>query len=170
MKQNLLKQELRGKGLKLNWNEPAETMLESCLSRGDRRMSEAIYLAWKNGVKFDAWHEHFDFDLWLQAFEAADLDPSFYSHRERPIDETLPWDHIDAAVKKQFLTEDYLLSQQGKTRVDCRERCFACGILPKYAALRRENPGEGWQCPEVRSPAHTSLESPSLVGTKQDGD
>jgi radical SAM superfamily enzyme YgiQ (UPF0313 family) len=170
LKQNLLKQELRGKGLKLNWNEPAETMLESWLSRGDRRMSEAIHLAWKNGAKFDAWHEHFDFNLWLQAFEDAELDPAFYSHRERPIDETLPWDHIDAAVKKQFLTEDYLLSQQGKTRVDCRERCFACGILPKYAALRRENPGEGWQCPEVRSPAHTSPETPSLVGTKQDGE
>jgi len=133
-------------------------------------MSEAIYLAWKSGAKFDAWHEHFDFNLWLQAFETADLDPAFYSHRERPIDETLPWDHIDAAVKKQFLTEDYLLSQQGKTRVDCRERCFACGILPKYADLRRENPGEGWQCPEVRSPAHTSPENPSLIGTKQDGE
>jgi len=103
MKQNLLKQELRGKGLKLNWNEPGET-------------------AWKSGAKFDAWHEHFDFNLWLQAFEAAELDPAFYSHRERPIDETLPWDHIDAAVKKQFLTEDYLFSQQGKTRRSFHQR------------------------------------------------
>ena len=169
MKQDLLKRELRGQGLKLNWNEPGETMLESWLSRGDRRMSEAIFHAWKSGAKFDAWHEHFDFNLWIQAFEAADLDPTFYSHRERPIDETLPWDHIDAAVKKQFLTEDYILSQQGKTRIDCRERCFACGILPKYAKLRRENPGESWQCPEVRSPARASSKSPSLVGKKQDG-
>ncbi len=163
MKQDLLKQELRGRGLKLNWNEPGETMLESWLSRGDRRMSDAIYRAWKSGAKFDAWHEHFDIKLWIQAFEAADLDPAFYSHRERPIDETLPWDHIDAAVKKQFLTEDYLLSQQGKTRMDCRERCFACGILSKFADLRRENPGESWQCPEAHSPAHSSSKTPSLV-------
>jgi len=163
MKQDLLKQELRGRGLKLNWNEPGETMLESWLSRGDRRMSDAIYRAWKSGAKFDAWHEHFDIKLWIQAFEAADLDPAFYSHRERPVDETLPWDHIDAAVKKQFLTEDYLLSQQGKTRMDCRERCFACGILSKFADLRRENPGESWQCPEAHSPAHSSSKTPSLV-------
>jgi hypothetical protein len=40
---------------------------------------------------------------------------------------------------------------QGKTRIDCRERCFACGILPHFADLRRANPGDVWQCPEVKS-------------------
>ena len=47
--------------------------------------------------------------------------------------------------------EDYLWSTQSKTRVDCRERCFACGILPTFADLRRQNPGDEWQCPEVKS-------------------
>jgi radical SAM family uncharacterized protein len=152
-KQALLKRQLRGRGLKLNWNHPQETMLEAWLSRGDRRMGEVIYRAWQRGARFDAWSEHFQYDAWLQAFQEADLDPAFYTHRERPIDEIFPWDHIDAAVKKPFLTEDYLWSLQGKTRVDCRERCFACGILPKFAELRRSNPGEVWECPEVRSPS-----------------
>jgi hypothetical protein len=89
----------------------------------------------------------------MDAFEYVGLDPAFYTHRERPIDETLPWDHIDAAVQKRFLTEDYLWSLKGQTRVDCRERCFACGILPKFAELRRQHPGEVWECPEVRSPS-----------------
>ena len=71
--------------------------------------------------------------------------------RERPIDETFPWEHISTSVRKKFLTEDYLWSLQGKTRVDCRERCFACGILPTFADLRRLNPGDVWQCPEVKS-------------------
>jgi radical SAM family uncharacterized protein len=151
-KQTLLKKELRGRGLKLNWNDPRETMLEAWLSRGDRRMSAVIEGAWRLGAKFDAWQEFFKFELWAQAFSKVKIDPDFYTHRERRIDETLPWDHIDAGVKKQFLTEDYLWSERGQTRIDCRERCFACGILPKYAALRRENPGETWECPEVRSP------------------
>lgn len=151
-KQALLKRELRGPGLKLNWNNPRETMLESWLSRGDRRMGEVIYRAWRAGAKFDSWSEHFNYDAWMDAFHKSDLDPGFYTHRERPIDETLPWDHIDAAVHKRFLTEDYLWSLEGRTRVDCRERCFACGILPKYAELRREHPGDAWECPEVRSP------------------
>ncbi len=162
-KQELLKREVRGKGLKLNWNHPHETMLEAWLSRGDRRMAEVIEHAWRAGARFDAWREHFAYDLWLNAFTQAGLDPAFYTHRERPIDETLPWDHIDVAVKKQYLTEDYLWSLEGRTRVDCRERCFACGILPKYAGMRRQHPGEVWECPEVRSPARAMADVIPLV-------
>jgi len=126
-------------------------MLEAWLSRGDRRMADVIYQAWKLGARYDAWKEHFRFDLWQEAFETCGLDPAFYTHRERPIDEIFPWEHISSAVRKKFLTEDYLWSLQGKTRVDCRERCFACGILPGFADLRRQNPGEVWQCPEVKN-------------------
>jgi radical SAM family uncharacterized protein len=152
-KQALLKGALRGPGLKLSWTQPEETQLEAWLSRGDRRMGKVILGAWQRGARFDAWQEHFNQGAWMQAFDAVGLVPEFYTHRERPIDETLPWDVIDAGVHKSFLTEDYLWSLQGRTRVDCRERCFACGILPKFAALRREHPGETWECPEVRSPA-----------------
>ena len=126
-------------------------MLEAWLSRGDRRMAEVVYSAWRRGAKFDAWKEHFRYDLWLQAFEDAGLDPAFYTHRERPIDEVFPWEHLSTTLRKKFLAEDYLWSQQGKTRVDCRERCFACGILPAFADLRRMNPGDVWQCPEVKN-------------------
>jgi len=150
-KQALLKKALRGQGLKLTWNNPEDTLLEAWLSRGDRRMADVVYHAWRLGAKFDAWKEHFRYDLWMDAFQIVGLDPSFYTHRERPIDETFPWEHISTSVRKKFLTEDYLWSLQGKTRVDCRERCFACGILPTFADLRRLNPGEVWQCPEVKS-------------------
>ncbi len=150
-KQALLKRQLRGPGLKLSWNPPEDTLLEAWLSRGDRRMAEVIYQAWQLGAKFDAWNEHFRYDLWLDAFSATGLNPDFYTHRVRPIDEVFPWDHISTSVRKKFLVEDYLWSQNGKTRIDCRERCFACGILPTFADLRRMNPGEVWQCPEVKN-------------------
>jgi radical SAM superfamily enzyme YgiQ (UPF0313 family) len=150
-KQALLKSALRGQGLKLNWNSPESTMLEAWLSRGDRRMAEVVYAAWKRGAKFDAWDDTFFYDAWMAAFEDCGLDPTFYTHRERPIDETFPWEHISTTVRRKFLTEDYLWSLQGRTRVDCRERCFACGILPTFIDLRRENPGEVWQCPEVKT-------------------
>jgi radical SAM family uncharacterized protein len=150
-KQALLKRALRGQGLKLSWNPPEDTLLEAWLSRGDRRMAEVIYQTWKHGARFDAWNEHFRYDLWMEAFAATELDPDFYTHRERPIDETFPWEHISTTLRKKFLAEDYLWSQQGKTRIDCRERCFACGILPGFADLRRMNPGDVWQCPEVKN-------------------
>ncbi len=150
-KQAYLKKHMRGKGLKLNWNNPEETMLEAALSRGDRRLAEVVYRAWEMGAKFDAWYEHFDYGLWLAAFEQAGLDPAFYTHRPRPLDEVFPWEHLSTSLKKKFLTEDYLWSLAGRTRIDCRNQCFACGILPVFSQLRRQTPGEHWQCPEVKS-------------------
>ena len=157
LKQDLLKRTLRGRGLKLNWTEPESTMLEAWLSRGDRRIADVIYNAWQRGAKFDAWKDHFNYDIWMQAFADVGLDPDFYTQRERPIDEVFPWEHIDTTVRKKFLIEDYLWSQSGRTRLDCREQCFACGILPTFADLRRDNPGEFWGCPEVKSPMKTKV-------------
>jgi radical SAM family uncharacterized protein len=149
-KQALLMKQMRGRGLKLNWNDPEETVIESLLSRGDRRLAEVIYGAWQRGAKFDAWQEKPSFPAWMQAMQSAGLDPDFYTHRARPMDETFPWDHISTTVRKKFLVEDYSWSQAGKTRIDCRFQCFACGILPTYADIRSENPGEVWQCPDVK--------------------
>jgi hypothetical protein len=149
-KQRLLHHEIRRTpGLKLNWNDWKETMLEASLSRGDRRLNDAIYEAWKRGAKFDAWQEHFQYETWMEAMAAAGVSHDFYTHRERDIDEVFPWDHIDAAVNKSFLAEDYMWSLEEKTRVDCRHQCFACGILPKFKEVRRENKGDVWECPDV---------------------
>ncbi len=151
-KQDLLRREARGRGLKLNLNDPRETMLEAWLSRGDRRLAHVLYRAWQKGAKFDAWNDHLAYEAWLEAFAEEGLDPSFYVHRERMIDEPFPWDHISIAVTKQYLAQDYLWSQQRKTRIDCRQRCFACGILPTFAGLRHQHPGDVWKCPEVKRP------------------
>jgi radical SAM family uncharacterized protein len=152
-KQSLLKRELRDRNIKLTWNYTEDTLLEAWLSRGDRRMAEVIFKAWEKGARFDAWREHFNFQVWREAFEMAGLSPSFYTHRTRALDEVFPWDHISTAVRKKFLVEDYQWSQRQQTRVDCRQRCFACGILPTFAETRSQNPGEAWKCPEVK-PKH----------------
>ncbi len=149
-KQTLLKQELRVRNIELSWTKPEDTLLEAWLSRGDRRLATVIYNAWQNGAKFDAWQEHFNYPAWMSAFEKANLEPAFYTHRPRRIDEAFPWDHIQTGVRKKYLLQDYLQSQQGITRADCREQCFACGILPLFADLRRQHPGDAWKCPPVR--------------------
>jgi radical SAM family uncharacterized protein len=149
-KQALLRRELNGKGLKITWNHPDETLLEAWLSRGDRRMADVVYQAWKNGAKFDAWKEHFNFLAWMDAFAHNKLESTFYTHRERALGEVFPWDHISTAVRKKFLVEDFNWSLQQQTRVDCRDQCFACGILPTFSETRSENPGDVWKCPEVK--------------------
>jgi len=153
-KQAMLKRQLlKDKNIKLSWTKPEDTLLEAWLTRGDRRMAEVIYSAWKNGAKFDAWgDETIKQDAWLPAFEEHKLDPAFYTHRQRRADEVFPWEHITAAVRKSFLFQDFRQSLEGQIRVDCRLNCYACGILPTFANLRRENPGDGWKCPDVKSP------------------
>ncbi len=149
-KQQLLRRELRGPGLKVSWSRPEESLLEAFLSRGDRRLGAVIYRAWQLGAKFDAWQEHHKPEAWRQAFDEQGFDPNWYARRPRPIDEVFPWDHIDIGVTKKFLLQDFLWSADGKTRVDCREHCFACGILPKFKQMRMNTEAEAWECPEVK--------------------
>ena len=153
LKQNLLKRVLHDKNIKLSWTPPEDTMLEAWLTRGDRRLSDVIYTAWENGAKFDAWQEERRYMIWMEAFEKHGLDASFYTHRPRRTDEIFPWDHITAAVRKNFLFQDFRQSLEGQIRVDCRQQCFACGILPTFSDLRRENPGNYWKCPVVKTPS-----------------
>lgn len=153
-KQALLKRQLlKDKGIKLSWTKPEDSLLEAWLSRGDRRMAEVVYSAWQNGARFDAWEEGHKYENWMAAFAEHGLDHSFYTSRQRRTDEVFPWEHISAALRKNFLFQDFRQSLEGQIRVDCRLNCFACGILPTFANLRRENPGEGWKCPDVKSPA-----------------
>jgi len=148
-KQDILRHALRDRDIKLTWTHPEDTLLEAWLSRGDRRMSDVIYQAWKRGAKFDAWQEHFSYSAWMEAFAHVGLNPEFYTHRPRRIDEIFPWDHISTGVRKKYLAQDYLNSLQGETRIDCREQCYACGILPTFAEMRSLHPGDSWKCPEV---------------------
>ncbi len=149
-KQHLLKRELRGPGLHLRWNDIESSEFEGFLSRGDRRLGQVVQRAWELGCTFDAWQDRHYHDRWLQAFGEAGLDPDFYNHRTRGDHEIFPWEHIDVAVHRKFLLQDYQMSLKGETRIDCRDKCFACGILPKFTKTRSQTAASAWECPPVR--------------------
>ncbi len=81
-KQDLLRRELRGPGLKLDLTPPDATLLEAQLARGDRRLAEVIERAWQSGARFDAWSDRFQPAAWRAAFAEARIDPAFL-HRPR---------------------------------------------------------------------------------------
>ncbi len=166
-KQDLLKRSLRGTGFKLTWVDPQITLHEAWLSRGDRRTGEVILRAWQKGSKFDAWQEGFKPNLWFESFAECGIDPNFYSHRERALDEVLPWSHISTAVRPNFLQQEYSNGQEGITRGDCRNQCFACGILPTFNDQRAELPDDAWKCPPVKRKALRRPARPALVGGVQ---
>ncbi len=149
-KLHLLSNQLKGHGLHLRWNSIEDSQFEGIMARADRRMGRVIQRAWEAGCKFDAWQEFHHHERWLQAMSDEGLSPEFYTHRERGLDEVFPWDHIDAAVHKKFLRDDYLMSIKGETRVDCRDKCFACGILPKFKEERSQTEPMAWECPPVK--------------------
>jgi radical SAM family uncharacterized protein len=154
--QEYLIDNLRGPGAKLSWNHYPETWLEAVLSRGDRRLGAVIHRAWQLGARFDGWSDQFRADAWRQAFHETGLDPAFYAARSRSLDEILPWDHLDAGVSKQFLWRDYQASLRGESRLDCREQCYACGILTAFRGERSAVPDDAWVCPPIAAGAQRS--------------
>ena len=116
------------KGVKFNYHESELSMLEACFARGDRRMGDVLYAAWKNGCRMDGWSEFLNYEGWLKAFDDCGLDPAFYANRGRGEHELLPWDFIDAGVTRAFLWREWQRAQRGEVTPDCRKGCQGCGL------------------------------------------
>lgn len=128
-RQNLLKEALRRiKGVDFKYHAPDLSYIEAVFARGDRRLADALEYGWRHGCRFDGWSDQFKYDTWLEAFKACGLDPDFYALRERDLDETLPWDHLDAGVTKAFLRREWEKATRGERTQDCRKGCVGCGL------------------------------------------
>jgi radical SAM family uncharacterized protein len=97
---------------------PIETsMLECVLSRGDRRVGDAIELAWRRGARMDSWSEMFDAQRWWQALADAGLDVPTLLHQPYALDATLPWDHVNVKYGRTFLEKEQLRSAAQLSRM-----------------------------------------------------
>jgi radical SAM family uncharacterized protein len=116
------------RGAKMTWHEPKEAEIEAMLSLGDRRMGRAILDVWKRGGRFDAWSEHFSWTRWNEALEAAEISKDRHL-REKDLKETLPWDVVDAFIRKPFLVVEWKKALKEMHTDDCKwGHCYACGI------------------------------------------
>ncbi len=122
-----MKEQLNRKSMRYNWHDFDLTALEGFLARGDRKVGEVIYKAYKKGCMFDSWSEFFYYDRWLESMAECGVDPAFYTGRTREYDEILPWDFIDAGVTKDFLWREYMQSQKETVTPNCRMQCSGCG-------------------------------------------
>ena len=126
-KVNLLRENIKAKNVVYNWHDPQTSYIEATLSRGDRRMGKVIENVWRSGGRLEAWTDYFSFDRWMQAFDNAGVDPTFYAHRERCKDEVMPWDVVDVGVRKEHLWHEKEQCYRSELSPDCRKQCSACG-------------------------------------------
>lgn len=126
-KQAHLLESIPSKKVKVSYHETPTSLLEGVLARGDRRLCNVLYDAFKLGCKFDSWDDRFHFDTWMKAFEMNGIDPYFYTSRKREYSEVLPWDHLDFGVTKKFLELESKKAHANKTTPHCRIKCAGCG-------------------------------------------
>ena len=126
-KQNHLLSSVKTKKISVSYHKVNISFLEGVMARGDRRLSDVIETAWRNGCKFDSWDDTFLFDVWLQSFEKCGIDPLFYNSRKREYTEVLPWDHLDYGIRKEFLIKESKKAYESETTPHCRIQCAGCG-------------------------------------------
>ncbi len=130
-RQQLLKENITDRSIQFHYHDARVSVLEGAFARGDRRLNQVIYQAWKIGAKFDGWSDQFKNEIWLQAFEECGIDPKVYNERTRSVTEPLPWEHTTPGVSKEFLLREYHHAQREELTEDCRRgKCSACGICP----------------------------------------
>jgi radical SAM-linked protein len=110
------------------------------VARGDRRVSDLIFQAWKNGARFDGWDECFDIQRWIDAASELNIDLNTYLD-EIPEMQELPWSVVSTGVSESFLMEERRRALLGMTTEDCRTgKCTSCGVCVN--GIRREIPDE----------------------------
>jgi len=96
---------------------PRWAYIQALLSCGDRKVAQILLLANQNRGN------------WPKTLKASPVNPDFYVHRERSLDELLPWDFIDHGINKSFLKQEHKRALQGKTSPPCPiESCNICGV------------------------------------------
>jgi radical SAM superfamily enzyme YgiQ (UPF0313 family) len=78
---------------------PREAALQALLARGDRRVGDFL----ERAARLDG--------DWRRALREWDGDPAFFTTRPRPVDERLPWDHLEVGVKTTGLVREWERAQ-----------------------------------------------------------
>jgi radical SAM family uncharacterized protein len=105
--QREVKGSIRKKQITYRYHDAKTAYIEGVLARGDRRVGAVVEAAYRSGAMFDGWSEHFKYNLWLEAFGEAGINPDFYTTRERYENEIFPWDFIDIGTSKALLLKEW---------------------------------------------------------------
>ncbi len=135
----LLKGSITKRQIRYIHHDAKTSVLEAVLARGDQKVAELIYRAYKKGCTYDSWSEYFKPEKWQEAADEMGLSFDFYAKRARSYEEVLPWDHIDIGVTKKFLIRENERAKEVVTTPNCREKCTGCGASRFGKGICHEN-------------------------------
>jgi radical SAM family uncharacterized protein/radical SAM-linked protein len=135
----------KNRNVNIRFNNPFLSAIEGIFSRGDRRLSRAIEIAFRKGARFDGWNDQMNFGLWKEAFLEAGVSGDFYL-RQKPLFAELPWDFVNTGAAKEFFVKELEKASRLELTEDCRDACVnSCGTcdfqeVKPMLAIQRESP------------------------------
>jgi len=93
--------------------------IQPILSRGDRRIGNVIYEAYKNGD---------DVKSWKEALNKFSINYKIY-FKEKKLNEILPWSMIDSGVNELYLKNEWKKALKSELSLPCElYKCKKCGV------------------------------------------
>ncbi len=117
-KQNLLKEHADKHRLNFRKHFSKISALEGIVARGDRRIANIIFNAWKGGARFDGWDETHNHALWVKCVEESGIDPEIFLSTI-PMNGKLAWDHIDVGLTERFLEIEWKKATHNRLSPPC---------------------------------------------------
>ena len=141
-RQRLLASALDRRRVAWSAHDARTSRLEAVWARGDRRLADAAERAYRDGARFDAWTEHFRWDIWERALGASGLSEAAYAG-PRAVGERLPWDIVDPGFQPGFLAAERDHAFKGLRTPRCGVGCAGCGVSGCALRANAAHGGEG---------------------------
>ena len=106
----------KSKHVKLITESLKETVVQSVLARGDRRLGELLLEAHATGNNLKS------------VLKQHGLDAEAMAEQAWPLEAPLPWQHLDMGVTVDYLRQELAKSEQGKFTPMCFASCKRCGV------------------------------------------
>ena len=118
-KLKLLEKTLRKrKHIVVNVESPKEAYVQGVISRGDRRIGEALLKACEMGGS----------KAFKKALKEMGINAEEYLYRKRQEDELFPWERLDMGFRREYLYAELKRAEELKPTLPCFDNCHRCGV------------------------------------------
>ena len=134
---------------KVNSPKPFNSFIEGMMTRGDERVGDIIFEAYRRGCRLDAWDDWAKPDIWQAVVSEASWNVEAETTRLRSYDERLPWDGISLGPSKAFLRREMERSLAQVLTPKCESDCDSpCGVCGSKTSVRNSVPEPAQTEPE----------------------